>query len=71
MTIGKNWMGGNPGSWDNSGSVTSQRSPGSLPRTREGNQHSPDSETQLKHHSGLMLSISGKPPAGCNRIPGR
>lgn len=43
MATGKNWMGGNPGSWENPGSTTLQRNLESLHRTQEGNHHSPHS----------------------------
>lgn len=76
MTTGKKWTGGNPGSWKSAGLTSSQRNLEPLPRTQEGNHHSPalahqPQKTQLKHHAGLVLSIPGKLWASCNLNPGR
>ena len=76
MTTGKNWMGGNPGSWEKAGSTTSPGNLEYIHGTQEGEHRSPAlsrqlEKTQLKHHAGLlMLSIPGKLWASCTLKPG-
>lgn len=78
MATGKKWMGGNPGSWENPGSKQLYRETLSpyIELRKEtithptALTHQPQ-KTQLKHHTGLLLSIPGKPWASCNLNPGR
>lgn len=61
MTTGKYWIGGNPGSWENSGSTTPQRQLSPYTELRKEIIAPQPQKTQLGHQAGLVLNIPEKP----------